>query len=166
MEKYEQIKRLVKELVGESILPVLGKVVSVESESCTIKCPSGLELPDVRLKSSINEASNFVMYKPTVGTNVIAISLTGALDDLFVVKCDQWDSFELKSGAFNVLIDTNDSKISVANASVSLIDLFKQTADIMKNITVTTPNGPSGTPLPPTLASVIQFETAFKSLLK
>jgi len=66
----------------------------------------------------------------------------------------------------NISIDSEAGTVQIKNDQVSLIDLFTEMVNILKTLTVSTPAGPSGTPLPPTIQLVTQFETDFKKILK
>ncbi|MBI1837789.1 MAG: hypothetical protein HYR91_11055 [Flavobacteriia bacterium] len=88
----------------------------------------------------------------------------GHYDRIF--QMDKIQSFEIKQNGLNILFDTSDKKVCIKNNSASLIDLFQDLKDLISQITVSTGTGPSGTPLPPTIASLNSFQTKFKSLLK
>jgi hypothetical protein len=66
----------------------------------------------------------------------------------------------------NISIDSEAGTVQIKNDQVSLVDLFTEMVNILKTLTVSTPAGPSGTPLPPTIQLVTQFETDFKKILK
>lgn len=165
-----EIKRLIREIAGtdaksKSMVVLVGEVVSIEAESCTVKIDD-LEIPDVRLKATINEASDYLLLKPKKGTMVMMISLTGQMDDLAVIRCDEVEFVEYKQNGLNVLIDSKDKKVSVKNDNVSLVDLFTQIKDIITNLKVLTPSGPSTGLLPDTVTALTQFTFKFKQLLK
>jgi hypothetical protein len=65
-----------------------------------------------------------------------------------------------------VIIDSTDKKVSIKNADTSLLQLFGDLKSIIEQLTVSTPNGPSGTPLPPTLQALAQFDLDYKKLFK
>ena len=166
-----QLKRLLKEIVGKgdnarlSGFPLTGEVVSVEGESCTVAI-DGVEIPDVRLKATINEAENFLLLTPVVGSLVLLISLTGEISDLTAIKFDEVEKIEYKQDGLNVLIDSADKKVMVKNDSTSLVDLFSSLVNVLNQIKVLTSAGPSTGLTPDSISLIEQFEAEFKTLLK
>lgn len=162
-----EIKRKLQEVVGANPnLPIQAKVVSVENESCTVVLSSGLELDGVRIKASINESENFIMQRPKTGSTVILLSVTGNLDDIMIIKTDEIESVEINQNGLKILIDSADGKLQIENNNVSLKDIFQDLTDLLKGLKVYTGSGPSGVPIPTSMAKIILFETAFKKLLK
>lgn len=166
MNVHGEIKEALRKLVGQSVLPILGIVQSVEGDSCTIEVAGSLTIPGVRLKASVDDQKDAILVTPKEKSNVIAISLTGELDDLFVVKCDAWDKIEIIKDKLEVIIDGEDSKLSVKNASVSLKDLFDMNSDILSNMQVLTSQGPSVKVAPATIIEIEKFKLKYKQLLK
>lgn len=166
MTAAEEIKQLIAQLVKVPMVVVMGAVSKVETESCSITLASGLELPDIRLKQNINSGANFLIRKPKEGKQLTAISLDGTLTDLMMLECEEYESISYIQDGFEFILDSDSGKATLKNEQSNLYDLFQSMADIIKQLTVSTPNGPSGTPLPPTIQAVTQFETAFKQLLK
>ena len=142
------------------------EVKSVQGESCTVAV-GDLELTDVRLKATINEASDYLMQIPAVGSMVLCGDMSGGdLREVCVLKIDKLEKLVLKQSGLDVLIDTTDGKIHIENEGPGLLQLFNALADILKTLKVFTPAGPSGTPLATTITKIQQFETNFKQLLK
>lgn len=142
------------------------EVKSIQGESCTVAV-GDLELTDVRLKATINEASDYLMQIPAVGSMVLCGDMSGGdLREVCVLKIDKLEKLVLKQSGLDVLIDTTDGKIHIENEGTGLLQLFNALADILKTLKVFTPAGPSGTPLPTTITKIQQFETNFKQLLK
>lgn len=164
--KYTEIKRLLKEIVKVSpALPITGEVVAVDGETCRVKIAE-LELSGVRLKAAVTGANDYLMLVPKIGSVVILLSRTGDLDDLMIVQNDQVERIEYKQNGLEVIIDSSDAKIGIRNNTVSLFDLLGELTDLLKQLQVSTPSGPSGTPLPPTIAALNAFENKYKQLLK
>jgi hypothetical protein len=79
------------------------------------------------------------------------------------------DTPELVKMEFNTLkieADGKTGKVAISASGVSLLDLFNSLVSIIKTLTVSTPAGPSGTPLPPTMQAVAKLETDLKQVLK
>lgn len=160
------IKKLLKEIVGaNSNLPINAIVKKVTGDTCEVELKGGLVLTDVKLKATIGE-SDYVILTPKVGSTVTVLSLSGSLDNLTVIKIDQLDKMEYKQAGLNVLVDSTDGKVSIKNNQVSFFDIMKDLGALLKQFKVFTPNGPSGTPLPPTITAITQFETKLNQLLK
>lgn len=160
------IKKTLREIVGANPnLPITAIVKSVEGDSCTVELKSGYVATDVKLKATIGN-EDYVILTPKVGSTVLILSLSGTLDNLTVVKVDQLEKMEYSQGGLVILADSSDGKISIKNDQVSFIELLKDLKTLISQLTVSTPNGPSGTPLPPTQTALTQFETKFNRLLK
>lgn len=167
MDKSSQIKRLIRDVVGNQInLPITAKVIKVGKESCTIELDSGLELSDVRLKATINNANDYYIISPAIGSNVIVLSMTGNLDNLILLTIDQVAKIEVQQKGLQFIVDGNDQKISIKNEAASLLDIFKDLTRLLKDLKVYTANGPSGVPLPNTMNALIALEQQFNQLLK
>lgn len=126
-----------KNLFGTSPIQVLlATVKSVEGNACTVTTTEGLELPDVRLKASVNDSKEYFVTKPRVGSSVL-ISLIG--NDQFaaeyvVIAQDEFDSIEavvdktaivikkesvsVEKGKMQFLID--DEKFNVINDNTGI----------------------------------------------
>lgn len=166
MSLHEQIKKAIQDMITVPTIIVMGEVVSVDGFVCSIKLANGLEVPDVQLRQTITESDNYWLRKPKKGAGLTAISLTGDLSNLIMLEASEYESFSFVQDKTEFTIDSVSGKFTVKNENVSLFDLFQKQADIIKQLTVPTPSGLSGTPSPPTVQAVTQFETKFKQLLK
>lgn len=149
MDKVSKIKEQLRQNVGVNLnLPIQAEVVSVEGKTCTVKLITGLQLTNVKLLVTDNDANDHVLILPKVGSKVLMISLTGDLSNLTVIKFNEID------------------KVSIKNEEVSLLDQLLEFSGIIKQLKVYTPQGVSGNPIPDTIAKLTQFETNIKKLLK
>lgn len=124
-----------------------------------------MKLTGVKLFSIL--ASGGLLVKPAAGSTVTVLDMSrGQLRDLVIVKVDTPELITMNLNSLAIEADAVAGKVAVSASGVSLIDLMASLANIIKQLTVSTPAGPSGTPLPPTLQQVTQFETDFKKLLK
>jgi hypothetical protein len=161
-----ELKRILKEIIGISPnLPVIGKVIRVEADHCTVKIAGGLELTDVKLKATIGN-SQFLTLSPTVGSSVVMISLTGKLDNMTVIKLDAVEKIEYQQNGLVISADSTDQKIQVKNDTCSFKELLQDLTNVIKELKVFTPVGASGVPLPDVQLKLSAFETKFKTLLK
>lgn len=176
----EAIQRIAGTYQPGSVL-FTAEVTAVTETDCTIKIGE-MEVTGVKL-FSIEEAGN-LLVKPVVNTMVTVADLSGGqLRDLVVIKVDKVELVKYEQDGLIVLIDSvnkivkvengltmlidgGDSKASVSNDNASLKDLFASIADILQTLTVSTPAGPSGTPLPPTIQKITQLNTDLNNLLK
>jgi hypothetical protein len=171
MINHAEIKRLLKQLVGGDFsLPILGEVVSVDGDSCTVKVGDSIEVPDVRLKATIGGSENGLLLTPKKGTQVRMLSLTGTVEDLAIIHIDEIESISYSQNGLEVLIDSTDKKVMIKNNQVSLVDVFSELKSLLQNFSVLYVN-PAGAPTPTTanpamIPNLTQFETKFKSLLK
>ena len=166
MDKYAKLREALKAATAVDMMPLMNaKLTAVAGDSCTVLWGE-LELTDVRLKATINGAANKLLLVPKAGSNVLIGSLTGDLKDLAVLRVDELERLTYAQDGLEVVIDSADGKVSVANGSTSLKALFQELVDLLKGFKVNTPSGPSATLLPDTLAAIMQFETDFKLLLK
>lgn len=167
MEKGEKIKRLIKQLVGANPnFPIIGTVTELQKETCSLALDEDLIITDVRLKVSYGGSENYMIQYPKIGSRVVALSISGELSDLMIIKVDEIEKIEINQNGLVMLLDSTDGKVCIKNNSRSLIDLFQLLTDTLKGLKVFTSTGASGTPLPDTQKKLIDFETGFKSLLK
>lgn len=167
MDKVSQIRKGIREIAGVQLnLPFTAQVTAVQDETCSVELKSGLKLTDVKLKATINQGDNYIVVKPTVGSTVVMISLSGGLENLSVIKVDSVSTIELKQNGLEILIDSTDQKVQIKNSTVSLVDVLSDLSTTLQQLKVFTPVGPSGTPLPDTILALQQFDLKIKQLLK
>jgi len=167
MDKAAQIKALIKSIVdADANYPVRGVVESIEGQTCSVKLVTGLIVSNVRLKAAISDTADYLLITPKIGSDVLMLSGNGTLDDLTIIKADQAQSMELSQGGLIILIDSADSKVMIKNNDASLVDIMNDLAVLLKQLTVSTPMGPSGVPLPNTIDALQQWEVKFNQLLK
>ncbi len=166
-DKPGQIREALQHITGTykpGRLLFVAEITEVADADCSIK------LGDTTLTKvkffSIAEAGN-LLYKPIVGSMALVADLSsGQLRDLIIVSVDKVELIRYEENGVVIEIDSQSKKLDIKNDQIGLKDLFQAVADIVKQLTVSTPSGPSGTPLPPTVQAVTQFETNFKKLLK
>jgi len=142
----------------------VAEVTKVDGITCAIKIGE-LEISDVRI-FSVEQQGNLTV-KPLEGSMALVADLSsGKLRDLVILQADKVELIKYEENSLVIEIDSESKKLDIKNDQVGLKDLFQAVADIIKQLTVSTPAGPSGTPLPPTVQAVTQYETNFKKLLK
>ena len=165
-DKYAEIKRLLRQLVGfVPNLPIIGTVKSVKDDYCSVELIGGLVLEDVKLKATIGN-EEYLKLIPKVDTSVVMLSLDGSLNNLTVIKMDEVEKVEYKQNDLEIIADSTDKKVSVKNDNCSLLEVMQDLSELLKDLKVFTAVGASGIPLPATQAKITQFENKFKSILK
>ncbi len=173
------IKKHIQDIVGDmNNLPIVGVVTSIKDEVCNVKISSGLELQGVRLKATVTKDKKRILMTPKVGTRVVMLTSTGSLNSLFVVQMDEVEKIEVITEELQIVIDNKievkkkelqlvvDEKLELKVGEVSLVDVFKELCSTIKELTVSTGMGPSGTPLPSTQVKVKKLEKDFDTIFK
>lgn len=165
IDKYAKLIETLKATILVKTMPILSaEVTKVSGETCEVKI-GNLTLTDIRLKATINGKADKLLLLPKVGSMVLIGSLTGDLKDLAVLKIDELEKIAYKQGSLTIEIDSVTGKVKLDNDSTTLLDLFQQLSDLLKQFKVTTPSGPSTAVLPDTMQQIMDFETGFKQLL-
>lgn len=166
MDKYARLAELLKGIGKAETTPLFyAEIKSVDGDFCTIVV-ADLEIEGVCLNATGSDVQDKLIITPKAGTMALVGSLSGDLRELVILKVNEPELISYTYGGLEVIIDSTDSKVSVKNSDLSLVDLFSSIMDIITNLTVSTPNGPSGTPLPPTIQAIQQFNLDMQKLLK
>lgn len=165
MDTGAEIKKALREALGiNPNLAITATVVSVSGNTCSIKLASELVLTDVRLCATISDDADMMVIKPKVGSEVIAMSQTGKLDGLFIVKVDAVDNITFKKEDFEIIIDGATKKVTIKNGTANLGQLMGNLIDTINSAQIITPQG-TGTISPATQAQLTNIKTMFNSLL-
>jgi hypothetical protein len=105
VSKESEIKRLLREIIGDSGMPFIhAEVVSVDSETCTVK-RNGLQFTDVRLGAVVNENINNLLIVPKVGSMVLIADMSaGQMRDLVIIGWSEVDTITINGGEFGGLV--------------------------------------------------------------
>ena len=165
MDTGAEIKKALREALGiNPNLAITATVVSVSENTCSIKLASELVLTDVRLCATISDEPDMMVIKPKVGSEVIAMSQTGKLDGLFIVKVDAVDNITFKKEDFEIIIDGATKKVTIKNGTANLGQLMSNLIDTINSAQIITPSGP-GTISPATQSQLTNIKTMFNTLL-
>ena len=165
MDTPAEIKKALREALGiNPNLAITATVVSVSGNTCSIKLASELVLTDVRLCATISDDADMMVIKPKVGSEVIAMSQTGKLDGLFIVKVDAVDNITFKKEDFEIIIDGQTKKVTIKNSTANLGALMDSLIDTIVSAQILTPQGP-GTISPATQTQLTNIKTMFNALL-
>lgn len=98
MDRSREIRELLKDISGGSGVPfVIGEVVSVESETCTVKVAGRVTVGDVRLNASADGNGGNILVKPAMGSMVLMADLSGGdLRELVVTAWSEIDTVTVK----------------------------------------------------------------------
>lgn len=115
---------------------------------------------------------NSVFCLPSVGTQVVCSLEAGrnfALGAVFsesetVPKNANING--LHTEIAGVTLDISEGKAGLKNSSTDFKTVLKGVLNAIKNITVSTATGPSGTPLPPTVLAIEKLEQQVDNLFK
>ena len=164
-DKLAKLKENIRQIVGANPnLLIDGTVTVVDGDKCSVMV-NDFEISDVRLKATA-DGTDHLLIIPKVGSRVLMLSTDGTVGNMTVIKCDVAEKIFYNENGLQVEIDSTTGKVKVQNESTSLKDLFQQLTDLLKQLKVFTPAGPSGTPLPDSIVRIEQFETDFKTILK
>lgn len=166
MSDVRKIREYVRRIseAGRYVAHFVAEVKSVSGPSCTVLL-GDLELEGVRLFSVDNAGT--LLIKPKAGSKVTVADLSGGqLRDMELVKVDSPELIAYAMNGLVVEIDSTTKKVDIHNSSVSLSGLMTSVYEIISKLTVSTPNGASGTPLPPTVQALEKFKQDFGTLLK
>lgn len=165
-DKYKQLKENIRKLVNANPnYPIDGIIKSVENDTCSVEVASGFEISDVRLKAT-SDGTDSLLVVPAIGSYVLMISMDGTVDNMTVIKCDKADKLIYNNGGLHIEIEKESKKVLVKNDQVNLYTILSDLAALLKQLKVSTPMGPSGTPLPDSILAIEKFENDFKQILK
>lgn len=164
MDRKVELKRRLRDLVNaQRNHPLHGRVTAVNGDTCSVLI-GGLELSNIRLKSTTG-GDNRLLITPKIGTDVTLLSSDGTIDNLSVIIVDRIAKLELKEADFRLEIDCEAKKLGFGNSETNIYQLMDDLQQLLKQLKVHTPSGPSGTPLPDSIARIEQFESDFKKIL-
>ncbi len=143
-----EIREILKKIVGNS--EVYAKVCKVDIvDASKLTCdvsPSDGTAPMLGVRLTPLAGNAAFTPIPVKGSWVLVMMLSA--NDGIITMVDRAENFVLK------------------NKSLNFKDVLLSMANIIKQLTVSTPAGPSGTPLPPTVQAILQFENDIKTLFK
>ena len=155
-----------QQVVGKTMTVISARVVAVQDKTCTVEITSGLKLTDVRLMPTLNTSTNEFVITPKVDSEVLLLSVAGDLSNLVVVSVDEVESIRYVFQDTEFIIDGLTGKVKLSNATTDLKSIFSDLITAIKQITVSTLDGPSGTPLPPTITALNVVQNKINSLLQ
>lgn len=133
MDRSTEIRNAIKNIAGGGgSVYVMGEVVSVESEICTVKIAGRLTVSDVRLNASADGNENNILAKPVKGSMVLMADLSGGeLRDLVIIALSEIDTLTVKfAGDVVVNEGKNDGLVKVIELTQKLNAIEKDINNI------------------------------------
>lgn len=169
MDKSAKIKKALQEVVNANPnYPIVGTVVAVDSETCSVQLASGLVLSDVKINASVTDGEDYLLLVPAFNSEVLLLSGDGTLSNLYLIKVNEVAQFKFSQSGMKVEFDSFDKKIKIENGTINLKDLFTDLATIINSLKVgvVSLGAPSGTITPDVVTLVNSFSTKVNGLLK
>jgi len=169
MGKEAEIKKALREVVGVNPnYPIVGTVLAVDGETCTVQLVNGLVLTDVKINASVTDSEDYLILEPAFNSEVLMLSGDGTLANLYIIKVNEVATFKFSQLGMKVEFDALEGRIKIENGAINLKDLFTDLATIINSLKVgvVSVGAPSGTITPDVVALVTSFSTKVNSLLK
>lgn len=117
MDTYRRLADVLKGVNPQAINPIIqGKMGNVDGNTCTVIIDD-IEISDVRLRASTVDNNSEMLIVPKLGTTVIIGSLTGDLDELVVLTCDEIETIVINGGTLGGLVKINELKTQLAKVT-------------------------------------------------
>lgn len=113
---------------------------------------------------------NILYILPSVGTQVVC-SIDNGINIVLGAIYSDHDTVPLGAKEYllkigNAYLSIDDDHVGISNSLTDLKTILKDILSSVKNLTVSTPQGASGVPLPPTILALNQCEAKLNQLLK
>ncbi len=147
------------------------KIKSIDGFKCTVTVTNNdMDLEDVLLTSTEDNDKGFVLI-PKIGTNAIVGLIGDDENSLYLITVDEIDAVKIIIDNQELIVDNTGLNLSMTTGKLTLKNnissvkgLLQDIVSMVKQITVSTGVGPSGTPLPPTIAQANIIEQNINAL--
>jgi hypothetical protein len=156
----QQIKGIAKDS-GKIDTCLVCTVTSVSDTTCNAEY-DGFELEDIRLYAVVD--TSICLLKPKVGSKILVSSIDGAIENLYVIKCQDYETVRYQVEQTSIQVDSQGVMIQKGNESLRA--LFLDLISLVKSLKLATPAGPTTQIVYPTAVQIQQLETRVKDLLK
>lgn len=136
MDDFSRIKRSIRQIAGHREMLYVGRVKSVEGETCTVQVDD-LTLSDVRLRAVVNGKESKMLITPACGSYVTMIDLGDAMTDLLVIAYSEIEKVEIACDKVIFNGGNNGGLINIEK----LTDKLNALANDLQTHTHTCPNG-------------------------
>lgn len=164
MDIYSKIAQQIKGIAKDSAkidTCLVCTVTSVDDTTCSAEY-DGFELEDIRLYAIID--TSVCILKPKVGSKILVSSIDGSIENLYVLKCQEYETVCYQVEQVSLQIDSEG--VSIQKGSESLRALMLDFIALVKSLKLATPAGPTTQIMYPTAVQIQQLETRVKDLLK
>ena len=158
------IKQHIRDICAGGLRLVTGKVLAVNDDMCQVELPGGLQLDEVRLRA-VTGADDRLLSIPAVGSEVVCL-VNEDESDALIISVERVENWAYKYDDFEVKINGTDKKVRIAKSGVDLKSILNDLITAIKQLKVYTPVGPSGTPLPDSIATLDQINTKINQILE
>lgn len=120
MDTYRRLADVLKGVNPQVMSPIIqGKMGNVDGNTCTV-IVDDIEISDVRLRASTTDNENEMLIVPKLGTTVIVGSLTGDLDELVILSCDEIEMISINGGTLGGLVKINELKAQLVKVTARI----------------------------------------------
>lgn len=164
MDIYSKIAQHIKGIAKDAAKIDTCLVCTVTSVSDTVCSATydDFEFEDIRLHAVVD--SSITILKPKLGTKILVGSIDGSIENLYVLKAQDYDL--VKYQVENSVVQIDSQGILIQRGDENLRKLLLDIVSLLKSLKVATPTGPSSKLITPTPIQLIDIETRIKSLLK
>lgn len=128
MDDFSRIKRSIRQIAGHREMLYVGRVKSVDGETCTVQFDD-LTLSDVRLRAVVNGKESKMLITPACGSYVTVIDPDNAMTDLLVIAYSEIEKVEIDCDKVSFNGGENDGLIKITeltNKLNELVDAFNK----------------------------------------
>ena len=186
-ELYQKLKDMNK---GE-VQCQIATFVSLEkaTSSITVQLPSGLKIPGIRLKASVDKKVDYYSIIVPRAKSTVLIGQIGSsaeAGEYYLISCDEFEKVEMKADKMMFKVDKNgvelnynagmstvklnkDGKLLIEKGAFNLHDVLKELVDALKSMKVIVVGTAGQIPLTITQAgthpsSILDFTTVWAKL--
>lgn len=149
MDDFSRIKRSIRKIAGHREMLYVGRVKSVEGETCTVQVDD-LTLSDVRLRAVVNGKESKMLITPACGSYVTMIDLGDAMTDLLVIAYSEIEKVEIACDKVSFNGGNNGGLINIQALTDKLNALANELKAHTHNYMIGTT---SATTTPPTITT-------------
>lgn len=142
---------------------IIARVKSVnETEStCVLEDEDGQEYLDVRLRPVLTGNNSFIQI-PQNNCYAMAIRIEDD-EDWMIIACDRIEKIKWTIG--DNVFEISD-KVQLIAGGISMLELWLDLIDLLKQIKLFTPSGVSGVPVPDSITKILALEAKIRQHLK
>jgi len=158
----EALGMFVKGQRSTSIVPL--KVTNVDEAEGSIDGtdPEDIEIFDVRLQAALDGSDKGVFAIPKINSWVLAGNIGKSDNSLVVLSLSEIEKAVVRIGTTEIEVD--EQGVVIKKGAENLKDVLSDFLDAIMSLTVSTSQGPSGTPI--NISTFASLKTRLNSVLK